>query len=105
VTAYWALQHPGDTYVLYTRGLTTPATFTIDGVGGVFTARLFDPRSGTWKDLGAQNFAEQVDQAQITAVGGAATPSAGLRSARLNNRYTFTSPDAQDWLVVLQRRP
>jgi hypothetical protein len=98
VTAYWALQHPGDTYVLYTRGLTTPATFTIDGVGGVFTARLFDPRSGTWKDLGAQNFAEQVDQAQIAAV-------AGLRSARLNNRYTFTPPDAQDWLVVLQRRP
>lgn len=105
VTVYWAMQIPGQTYILYTRGLQTPATLMIDGVGGPFTARLFDPRTGAWKELDSPHFAEQVDQAQIAAVGGPSSYApGGHHSLRLGNRYTFTPPDEQDWVVLLQRR-
>ena len=105
VTAYWALQIPGETYVLYVRGLTTAATFAIDGVGGKYVAEQFNPRTGERTHLGLQQFAEQVDQAQIAAVGGTADapPASGLRSASLANRYSFTPPDAGDCIIVLKR--
>lgn len=97
-TAYWALQNPGELYVIYVRGLAEPVAFDIDAVGGDYLAERFDPRTAARADLGSVRFAEQVDQAQIAAVGGSAAPA-----TKLGTRYTFTPPDAQDWIVVLRR--
>ena len=97
-STYWALQIPGETYVIYVRGLATPVTLTLDSIGGTFVARQVDPRTGIATDLGPQNISEQVDEAQIAAVGGA--PAARSKAPL---KFTYTAPDAQDWLVVLKR--
>jgi len=100
LATYWALQIPGETYVLYVRGLNEPLTFSIDAVGGKYQVRQFNPRTGDDKNLGSQDCAEQVDQGQIAAV---SVAGGGHRSTSLANRYTFTPPTTDDWVFVLER--
>jgi hypothetical protein len=99
VCTYWALQTPGALYVLYVRGLTQPATFVIEGVGGIYQVERFDPRTGETITLAPCTFPEQVDQAK----GMAAAVSPASSSIQLTNRFTFTAPDTQDWVYVLRR--
>jgi hypothetical protein len=76
-TVYWCLAEPGAQYVVYLRGLAAEATLSLDASAGTYAVRRFDPRAGTFKDLGLQQ--------GITA-------------------WTVCPPDEQDWLFLLQRR-
>jgi hypothetical protein len=72
---YWALANPGELYVAYVRGTTEPVHLSLGARPRKFKVRRFDPRSGEFTDMG------------VTAVG---------------DRYSFSAPDTQDWLVVLE---
>jgi len=77
-TAYWLLAEPGRHYVAYARGLTTEVIIELGSRGkGVYQARLFDPRTG-----------------RITKL------PIGSKSIE---RFTFTPPDANDWIVHMAR--
>lgn len=70
--AYWAMRSPGS-LIAYTRGLSEEVTLDLSGLS-LSTARLYDIRTGAWSDLDA--------------------PS--------GDAYTFTPPDASDWVVVVE---
>jgi len=74
VTTYWCLAEPGQQYILYGRGLSSPVRLTLSPKLTSFSATLFNPRTGERKDLGATLGSE---------------------------RFEFQPPDSQDWIVLL----
>jgi len=68
---YWALKS-SESLIGYCRGLAEPLEIDLTGMDSS-NARLFDPRTGEWKDLRPPG----------------------------NTRYAFTPPDTQDWVVVI----
>jgi len=98
VTTYWALQIPGETYVVYARGLTTPLTLVLEGIGGKFAIRHFNPRTGAFTDLASQTAAEGVEMGEVARVDAAVKTTAKPRNA-----LTLTPPDEQDAVFVVQR--
>lgn len=98
VTTYWALQIPGETYVIYARGLTAPLTLALEGIGGKFAIRQFNPRTGASADLDAQIAAEGVAMGEAARVDAAVKTTTNPR-----NFLTVTPPDEHDWAFVLQR--
>lgn len=78
---YWAMSAPGEVYVVYVRGLRRPVKLSIDSRAGEFRARQFKPRSGEYEELEAVEAGED----------------------REAGEYVYSPPDAQDWVVVLER--
>jgi uncharacterized protein DUF4038/uncharacterized protein DUF5060 len=79
VTTYWAMTIPGETYVIYGRGLVTPIRLTLDSRAGAFRARHYNPRTGQFTSQGI------VD------------PSGS------EDFYTYAPPTEADWLILLER--
>lgn len=98
VTTYWALQIPGETYVVYARGLTSPLTLVLEGIGGKFAIRQFNPRTGIFKELDSQTAGEAVAMGEVARVDADVKTNANPR-----NTLTVTPPDGHDWAFVLQR--
>ena len=71
--AYWALSDHDRQYVLYVRGLRTPATLTLSGAQTEYAVLQVDPRTGAAVAL---------------------APTRG-------GRFVYQPPDEQDWAVVL----
>jgi len=74
---YWALANPGETYVLYVRGVTVPVELRLGARSRTFRIREFNPRSGTFRELG---------------------------NVMVNERFSYSAPDGMDWVVVLEGR-
>ena len=77
-TTYWLLSAEGITYLLYARGLSEPLTLSLDGAtpDHAFRLRQFDPRTGTFADIGTH---------------------AGANPLR------YTPPDSGDWALLVER--
>ncbi|HYO84468.1 MAG TPA: DUF4038 domain-containing protein [Bryobacteraceae bacterium] len=75
---YWALAHPGRTYVVYARGTAEPIEVDLGARPREYRIRRFDPRAGTFADVSTET---------------------------VQGRYTWTPPDVQDWVLVLQSKP
>jgi hypothetical protein len=76
--AYWCLAEPGEQYLAYVRGLVSEVDVSLDAPARIYAVRQFDPRSGTFQDLGA------------------------LCARRKICRFTYRPPDERDWVVVLR---
>ena len=74
--AAWCLADPGASYVLYVRGTTGEVQLDLDAQAGDYHARQFDPRTGAYQELGAQQ---------------------GIAA------FVYHPPDERDWTVVLRR--
>lgn len=75
-TTYWCLAEPGEQYVVYVRGVDAKVDLSLGAPAATYTVRQFDPRCGTFEDLGVRR--------GISAL-------------------TYRPPDTQDWVVLLQR--
>ncbi len=75
-TVYWALTIPGETYIVYARGLSAPVRLELDCRPGMFRRRRFDPRSGIFAEQG---------------------------TIPVSSRTEFHPPDARDWVYLLER--
>jgi hypothetical protein len=75
--AYWAMANPGSAYVIYVRGTTEPVTLTLDSRTREYRVRHFDPRTGVFTEAGSQ---------------------------KVDTRYVYRAPDAQDHVVLLEAR-
>jgi hypothetical protein len=74
-STYWALARPGETYVVYVRGVTDAVELELGARNRTFAAREFDPRTGEWRDLGTH---------------------------ALRGVWTYLPKDTRDWVAVLQ---
>ncbi|MCC6859042.1 MAG: DUF4038 domain-containing protein [Bryobacterales bacterium] len=73
-TAYWALAAPGETYVVYVRGIRAPVTLETGARRLTYRVRRFDPRSGAFH------------------------PLPGVQAGS----FRFAPPDGRDWVVLLE---
>jgi len=73
--AYWALADEESTCVLYARGLDVPLQITL-GAGGRFRTRLFDPRTGAFRDAGTHG----------------------------GESISFVPPTTEDWILVAEKK-
>lgn len=76
-TTYWAMTDGKGCHILYVRGLDKPARLAVGTPGGTFRVRQFDPGRGQYKDLGEPT---------------------------VDEKFEYTPPDRNDWVVALQRR-
>lgn len=76
-TTYWCLAEPARQYLVYVRGVRDAVEVAVKVTAGQFTARQFNPRTGTFTELGPVVPAE---------------------------RFTYHPPTADDWVVVLDGR-
>jgi hypothetical protein len=73
-TTYWAMAAPGEAYIVYVRGTRAPVELDMAARARVYSVRQFNPRTGVFTAM-------------------ADTP--------VTNSYTFTPPDAGDWVALL----
>jgi hypothetical protein len=73
-TTYWCLATPGQEYLVYARGISSPLSVKLDSAPSPLQATLIDPRSGAREALG-------------TVAG--------------KERFEFQPPDEQDWVILL----
>ncbi|MGQ9635840.1 MAG: apiosidase-like domain-containing protein [Bryobacteraceae bacterium] len=74
---YWALADPGQTYVLYARGVKGSLRFETGARTRTYEIWRFDPRTGEMKRLGEKE---------------------------IGSSYAFTPPDERDWVEVLKAK-
>jgi hypothetical protein len=74
-STYWALADTGRTYVVYMRGMNQPVELIPGARHGRYRLRWFNPRSG--------GFTQPL-------------------TADVKESYTLASPDAQDWVALLE---
>ena len=72
----WAMAIPGETYVVYARGLSAELELQLDSRPSDFQVRRFNPRTGEFTDLG---------------------------KTAISQTYSFQPPDTGDWVVLLER--
>lgn len=78
-TIYWMLAQPGKHYIAYARGLGDELTIDLGAnAGGGYRVRLFNPRTGAVRTVAEH---EEIESA-----------------------FTWTPPDADDWILHLSRR-
>ncbi len=75
-TVYWAMQAPGEVYVVYYRGLDQPLELELDSRPGRFTVELYDPRTGGTQALGV---------------------------TEINRVYQHVPRSREDWVLLLRR--
>lgn len=79
LTTYWLLANAGQEYVAYARGVSDEIVVKLGpGAEGEYDAEVFDPRTGELRKTGGKQ--------------------------RLAERYQWTPPDKQDWVLLLRRR-
>ena len=77
-TTYWMLAEPKKQYIVYARGITKIITIDLDkNAEGDYKVELFNPRSGAVKSISDK--------------------------LHLNNKYEWTPPDDQDWVLRLSQ--
>lgn len=75
---YWLLAEPGKQYVVYARGLTDELMLQLGpNTAGQYRARLYNPRTGETTPL--------------------------RRQYELQDRFTWTPPDSNDWILHLSK--
>jgi hypothetical protein len=74
-TTYWAMADPGQTYVVYVRGTTTPVTLQLAARPRKFRLRQFNPRTGEF---------------------GRAT------EIFVKEQHALQAPDTADWVFLLE---
>ena len=77
VTTYWAMATPGETYLVYVRGMTEPIELELGSRPRRFAIREFNPRNGDFRRVGEQE---------------------------VSGKYTYRATDANDWVVLLEAR-
>lgn len=78
LAAYWLLADTGRSYVVYARGITEPIEVLLDnGVAKAYRVQQYNPRTGERKALG--------------------------KRVQLHGQFKWIPPDAQDWVVHLDR--
>ncbi len=78
-TVYWALAIPGETYIVYARGVSAPIILDPGGRPGEFRVSRYDPRTGQTADAGI------------------------MKEEGRNARFRLEVPDADDWVILLDR--
>jgi hypothetical protein len=77
-TTYWCLAQAQRQYLLYLRGVRKSVTLSLEDTSVALRARQFNPRTGEFIDL---------------------------KGSVPQRDYAYLPPDAEDWIVVLDRIP